>query len=77
MVTIASVVYLRYGRSQQYETYLSQAQEMRDSAVSLTNPVEQRKAWENVLLNVDIAESHRQTPDTTTLREEAETNLDK
>ncbi len=76
VVTIASVVYLRYGRSQQYETYLTQAQEMRTQAASLTNPVEQRKAWENVLLNVDIAESHRQTSETISLRKEAETNLD-
>ena len=77
VVTIASVVYLRYGRSQQYETYLSQAQEMKAHALTLSNPVEQRIAWENVLLNVDIAESHRETSDTITVRKEAEANLDK
>ena len=76
VVTIASVVYLRYGRSLQYETYLRQAQELRAQAVTLTEPVEQRKAWENVLLNVDIAESHRETYETITLRQEAESNLD-
>jgi hypothetical protein len=76
VVTIASVVYLRYGRSLQYETYLRQAQELRAQAVTLTEPVEQRKAWENVLLNVDIAESHRETSETITLRQEAESNLD-
>ncbi len=77
VVTIMSVVYLRYGRSQQYEAYLRQAQEMRGQAAALTDPVAQRKSWENVLLNVDIAESHRQTSDTITLRQEAEANLDK
>ena len=55
VVTIASVVYLRYGRSQQYETYLRQAQEKQAQAVTLSDPVEQRQAWENVLLSVDIA----------------------
>jgi hypothetical protein len=77
VVTIASVVYLRYGRSQQYETYLRQAQEMQAQALTLTNPVEERQAWENVLLSVDIAESHRKTSDTATIRQTAESNLDK
>lgn len=76
VVTIASVVYLRYGRSQQYETYLGQAQEKQAQALALSNPVEQRIAWENVLLNVDIAESHRETSDTITLRQEANAHLD-
>lgn len=76
VVTIASVVYLRYGRSLQYESYLAQAQEMRLQAAALTDPVEQRKAWENVLLNVDIAESHRETSESISLRQEAEINLD-
>ncbi len=76
VVTIASVVYLRYGRSLQYETYLRQAQVMREQAVTLTDPVEKRQSWENILLNVDIAESHRQTAETLLLRQEAEANLD-
>ena len=76
VVTIASVVYLRYGRSQQYDTYLFQANEMKAQALALTDPVEQRKAWENVISNVAIAESHRETSDTITLRQEAESNLD-
>ncbi len=76
VVTVASVVYLRYGRSQQYEAYLRQAQDMRAQALALTDPIEQRKSWEAVLLNVDIAESHSKTADTIALRKEAEDNLD-
>jgi hypothetical protein len=76
VVTMMSVVYLQVGRSQQYDTYLSQANEMRAHALSLTDPVEQRKAWENVISSVDIAESHRETSETITLRREAEANLD-
>jgi hypothetical protein len=77
VVTIASVVYLRYGRSEQYDTYLRQAWQTRDQAVTLGNPVEQRIAWENVLQNVDKAEAHRQTSDTLNLRKEARDSLDK
>lgn len=77
VVTVLVVVYIRYGRSEQYDAYLRQAQENRAQALALANPVEQRIAWENVLLNVDIAESHRETSDTITLRQEAEANLDK
>lgn len=77
VVTILAVVYLRYGRSEQYDVFFRQAQETRAQAVALGDPIEQRKAWENVLLNVDRAEEHRQTADTTNLRREAEANLDK
>jgi hypothetical protein len=76
VVTIASVIYLRYGRSQQYEAYLRQAQATEAQALALSDPVERRIAWERVLLNVDIAESHRQTSETIMLRQEAEAHLD-
>jgi hypothetical protein len=77
VVTMLSVVYLRYGRSQQYDTYLAQAKEMQAQALTLSDPVEQRQAWENVLLSVDVAESHRKTSETAAIRQEADTNLDK
>lgn len=76
VVTLLAVVYIRYGRSEQYETYLSQAREKRDQALTLTDPIEQRIAWENVLLNLDTAETHDQTSDTITLRREANDHLD-
>jgi hypothetical protein len=76
VVTLASVVYLRFGRSEQYDAYLRQAQQMREQALALTNPVEQWKAWENVLVNVGRAEEQRQTNETITLRREAESKID-
>ena len=75
VVTVASVVYLRYGRSQQYDTYLGQANEMKTQALSLTDPVEQRIAWENVINSINIAESHRETSETITLRPVSYTHL--
>jgi hypothetical protein len=77
VVTIASVFYLRYGQSQQYEMYIRQAKEMRNQAMAITDPVGQRKSWENVLLNVDIAESYHKTSEAITLRQEANASLDK
>jgi hypothetical protein len=76
VVTVASVVYLRYGRSVQYENYHQQAQNARVQAVSLSDPVMQRDAWQSVLLYVDKAESYRETSETAALRQEAESNLD-
>ncbi len=77
VVTIASVVYMRYGRSQQYDTYLRTAQEFKSQALALTAPMEQRQAWENVLTNVNTAWSYRETSETITLQHEAEANIDK
>jgi hypothetical protein len=76
VVTLASVIYLRYGRSQQYDTYLNQAQQMRAQALAQTNPIEQRSSWQSVLDNVKLAEDQRETNETITLRNEAQTNLD-
>ena len=50
---------------------------MKNQALALTDPVEQRNAWENVINSVNIAESHRETSDTITLRQEADANLDR
>lgn len=76
VVTLAGVVYLRYGRSEQYDTYLNQAQQIRGQALALTDPVEQRKSWEAVLSNVYLAEEHRETTETINLKNEAQSNLD-
>ncbi len=76
IVTLASIVYLRYGRNEQYDAYLNQARQWRAQAAALTNPIEQRKSWENVLLSVSRAEEHRVTSETINLRNEANAQLD-
>lgn len=76
VVVMLMVVYLKYGRSQQYDTYINQAQQNRDTAVQLTDPIEQRKAWESVLENVIQAEAHNITDQSASLHTEANTNLD-
>lgn len=76
VVIVASVVYLRYGRNEQYDTYLHQAQQFRLQALAQTNPVEQKLSWQNVLENVRRAEEHRETTETINLKNEANANLD-
>ena len=76
VVTIASVVYLRFGQSVQYDEYYSQALNARAQAVSETDPARQRDAWQSVINSVDRAEDYRQTDELKLLRTEAQSNLD-
>jgi hypothetical protein len=76
VVTIASVVYFRYGRSVQYEEYLVQARNARAIAISLSDPLEQREAWQQELSYLNSAESNNQTAETQTMRQEAQAKLD-
>jgi hypothetical protein len=77
VVTVASAVYFRYGRSVQYEQYLIQSQDARALAASLTDPSAAREAWQHELFFLDHAESYNQTAETAQLRLEAQQALDK
>lgn len=74
--TMAVVVYLRFGQSVQYDEYYSQALNARAQAVSETDPIRQRMAWENVVVSIDKAESYRETDESNLLRVDAQNNLD-
>jgi len=76
VVTIASFVYFRYGRSVQYEEYLVQARNARAVAAGLTDPIAQRDAWQQVLSYLNGAESYNTTADTNSMRAEAQSKLD-
>jgi hypothetical protein len=76
VVTIASVVYFRYGRSVQYEEYLVQARNAQAQAVSLTDAAAQREAWQRELFYLDKAEAYSETSDTRTLRQQAQQSID-
>ncbi len=76
VVTIASVVYFRYGRSVQYEEYLVQARNAQAQAVSLTDAAAQREAWQRELFYLDKADGYSETSDTRTLRQQAQQSLD-
>jgi hypothetical protein len=77
LVVVAGVtVYLRFGRSYQYDNLFLQAESARTQAVSAGDPARQRDGWQAVLFYLDKAEVYRTTPESETLREEAQTNLD-
>ena len=76
VVTIASVVYFRYGRSVQYEEYLVQAKDAQAQAASLQDAPAQREAWQRVLFYLDKAEGYSATGETQNLREQAQQKLD-
>ena len=76
VVTIASAVYFRFGRSVQYEQYLVQARDARKQALAVTDPVAQREAWQRELFYLDKAEDYTETGETRSLRIEAQQKLD-
>lgn len=76
VVTIASVVYFRFGRDIQYETAIAEVEAARARALSQEDPVAQRVAWEETLLKLDIAENYGKSAAGDALREEAQQHLD-
>ncbi len=76
VVTIATVVYLRFGQSVQYDELYRQALAVRAQAVSEADPIRQRDLWNQVLSYVDQAERYRETDESRLLRSEAQSNLD-
>jgi hypothetical protein len=76
VVTAGVTVYLKFGRSYQYDNLYLQADGARTQAVSATDPARQRDGWQAVLFYLDKAEFYRTTPESQALREEAQANLD-
>ena len=77
VVTIASVVYLQFGQSIQYDELYGQALNQRALATSEIDPARQRDAWQSVLSTLQKADDYRKTDETKALRAEAQANLDK
>ena len=76
VVTAASVVYLQFGQSIQYDELYGQALSARAQAISETDPMRQRDAWQSVLTFLGKADEYRQTQESQALRNEAQANLD-
>lgn len=77
VVTAASLMYFRLGRSYQYDNFYLQAETARAQALSASDPIRQRDGWQAVLFYLDRAESYRETPESEVLRQEAQSNLDR
>ncbi|HJQ14757.1 MAG TPA: hypothetical protein VJ830_08425 [Anaerolineales bacterium] len=76
VVTVASIVYLRFGQSIQYDELYAQARNAQSQAVSETDPIRQRDAWQRVLTNLNDADEYRETEESRQLRREAQFQLD-
>jgi hypothetical protein len=76
VVTVASVVYLRFGQSIQYDERYEQARNAQSQAVSEADPIRQRDAWQRVLAYLNDAEQYRETPESKQLRSDAQHQLD-
>jgi len=76
VVTVASIVYFRFGRDVQYETLYAEADAARARAVGQDDPVAERIAWEDALSKLNLAEERNITSESQALRGEAQTRLD-
>jgi len=76
MVVIASTVYIRYGRSAQYEENYRQAINEAVGAIGQNDSAIVRRAWESTLYYLDRAESYQITQDSYNLRQQAQGALD-
>jgi hypothetical protein len=76
VVTVASLVYFRFGQSIQYDELFAQATTAQQQAMSETDPSRQRDEWQRVLTYLNEADKYRDTEETKSLRAQAQTNLD-
>jgi hypothetical protein len=76
VVTVASIVYLRFGQSIQYDELFAQANNAKVQALGETDPLRQRDAWQRVLNYLTDAEKYRQTEESKQLRRDAQFQLD-
>ena len=76
VVTIAGLVYTRYGRATQYLENYNMAVGQAAQAHGQTDPTEVRRAWDSTLYYLDLADNYQETQDSLNLRQEAQTALD-
>jgi hypothetical protein len=76
VVTIAGLVYARYGRVTQYQDYYNMALSQAAQAHGQTDPTEVRRAWDSTLYYLDLADKYQVTQDSLNLRQQAQTALD-
>lgn len=76
VVTVASVVYLQFGQSIQYDELYALAINARAQALSETDPTRQRDQWQMLLDQLDRADQYRKTDESEVLRADAQAHLD-
>ena len=76
VVTVAALVYTRYGRMTQYQENYTKALEQAAQAHGQTDPADVRHAWDSTIYYLDLADNYQVTQDSLNLRQEAQTALD-
>jgi hypothetical protein len=76
LVVVASTVYVRYGKSSQYEENYQLAVQAAVGAIGQTDPAVVRHAWESCLYYLDRAEGYMVTQESRELRRIAQSALD-
>jgi hypothetical protein len=76
VVTVAGLVYTRYGRVSQYQDYYNLALGQAAQAHGQTDPTEVRHAWDSTLYYLGLADTYQVTQDSLNLRQQAQTALD-
>jgi len=76
VVTMASVVYFRFGQSIQYDDLYARASSAQTQAMSETDPSRQRDAWLRVLTHLNDADKYRETEESKLMRSDAQSRLD-
>jgi hypothetical protein len=76
LAVIGGIVFLQRGQTQQQQIYYQQAVEKAAYAATLTNPLEQRFAWQTALGELDKAEQYVVTSQSQELRSQVTASLD-
>jgi hypothetical protein len=76
IVTVAAMVYLRFGRPSQYEANYDMAMQAELGAIGQSDPAIIQHAWESTLYYLDEAEKYQVTQQSQSLRWHAQTELD-
>lgn len=76
LAVVGGMVFLKRGRTQQSAVYYQQAVEAAEYAGTLSNPLEQRLAWQNALGKLDLADEYIITSQSKALRAQVTSSLD-
>lgn len=76
VVGLSTLIYFRSGRAELFESYLTQAESAAANARLESDPQAARPEWVLASQWLDLAESYRQTDDSTALRDQVQAALD-
>ena len=76
IATVAAMVYFERGRADQFQVFYARAGEEASQALAVTDSAAQREHWQMSLYWLDQAESYANSPESRSLRAQAQNSLD-